>query len=93
LVKPYGIREEGDKRYIIFQVWDFVDQTYDLSMYFVVDDRVSGEVATHVMRTQYYALGIERLLTLMRRAGFSSVERLDGRFYQPVLMGERNSAN
>jgi len=22
LVKPYGIREEGGKRYIIFQVWD-----------------------------------------------------------------------
>ena len=29
------------------------------------------------------------LLELMRRAGFASVERLDGRFYQPVLVGGR----
>ena len=41
LVKPYGVREEGEKRYVIFQVWDFVDQVYDMAMYFVVDDRTS----------------------------------------------------
>src|SRR5437868_2700979 len=31
--------------------------------------------ATHVMRSKYYAIGAERLLDLMRRAGFASVER------------------
>jgi hypothetical protein len=41
------------------------------------------------MRTRYYAIGTDRLLALMERAGFTSVERLDGRFYQPVLVGNR----
>jgi SAM-dependent methyltransferase len=92
LVKPYGVREEGGKRYVIFQVWDFVgDRVYDLAMYFVVDDRTSGELVTHVLRTQYYAVGTDHLLALMRQAGFTRVERLDGRFYQPVLVGDRQA--
>jgi SAM-dependent methyltransferase len=89
LVKPYGVREEGDKRYVIFQVWDFVGPVYDLAMYFVVDDRASDRLDTHVMRTRYNAVGTGQLLELMRRAGFTSTERLDGRFYQPVLVGDR----
>jgi SAM-dependent methyltransferase len=88
LVKPYGIREEDGKRHLIFQVWDFVDQVYDMAMYFVVDDGVS-EPATHVMRTRYNAVGTDHLLALMREAGFTSTERIDGQFYQPVLIGNR----
>jgi SAM-dependent methyltransferase len=91
LVKPYGIREEGGKRYLIFQVWDFVGQVYDLAMYFVEDDQISDELVTHVMRTKYNAVGTDHLLDLMRRAGFAATERLDGRFYQPVLVGNREA--
>jgi SAM-dependent methyltransferase len=91
ILKPYGVRDEGGKRYIIFQVWDFIDQIYDLSMYFVVDDRGSERPATHVMRTRYYAIGIEQLLVLLRRAGFTSAERIDGRFYQPILVADRKA--
>ena len=89
LVKPYGVREEGGKRYVIFQVWDFVGEVYDLAMYFVVDDRASEQLVTHVMRTQYRAVGTDHLLALMCRAGFTATERLDERFYQPVLVGDR----
>jgi SAM-dependent methyltransferase len=92
LVKPYGVREEGGKRYVLFQVWDFVDhRIYNMAMYFVVDDRTSGEIVTHVMRTQYHAVGTDHLLALMRRAGFTRAQRLDGRFYQPVLGGDREA--
>ena len=76
---------------MIFQVWDFVGQIYDMAMYFVVDDRTSEQLVTHVMRTRYNAIGTEQLLALMREAGFSSTERLDVRFYQPVLLGNREA--
>lgn len=33
LVKPYGVREEGGKRYVLFQVWDFEGEDYGLAMY------------------------------------------------------------
>src|SRR6185369_8237840 len=76
LVKSYGVREEAGNRYVICQVWDFVDRAYDLAMYFVVDDRTSEQLVTHVMRTKYNAVGTDHLLDLMGRAGFTRVERL-----------------
>lgn len=91
LIKPYGVREEGEKRFVIFQVWDFIGSAYDLAMYFVEDDRTSEQVVTHVMRTRYNAVGTDRLLDMMRQAGFTSAERLDGCFYQPVLAGNREA--
>jgi hypothetical protein len=57
-------------------------------MYFVVDDG-GWQPETHVMRSKYYAVGTDRLMELMRRTWFASVERLDRRFYQPVLVGNR----
>jgi SAM-dependent methyltransferase len=89
LIKPYCVREEDGKRYVIFQVWDFVGQIYDMTMYFVEDDGASGQLVTHVMRTRYNAVGTDTLLALMRQAGFTSAERLDAGFYQPVLVGNR----
>jgi SAM-dependent methyltransferase len=87
LIKPHGVRDRDGRRYVLFQVWDFEGDVYDLAMYVVVGDGDHPE--THVMRSRYYAVGTCRLLELMRRAGFASVERLDGRFYQPVLVGTR----
>jgi SAM-dependent methyltransferase len=88
LIKPYGVRDRDGKRCVIFQVWDFQGNVYDLSMYFIVDEG-NDRPTTHVMRSKYYAIGTSRLLELMREAGFVSVERLDGPFYQPVLVGRR----
>jgi SAM-dependent methyltransferase len=90
-VKPYGVRHEGGVRYLIWQVWEFRGPVYDLAMYFVAD-RGGPDCATRVMRSRYYAVGIDKLLELMRQAGFVQVERLDGRFYQPILLGRRDRA-
>lgn len=89
LLKPYGVREENGNRYLIFQVWDFLNQVYDMTMYFVVDDGACENLVTQVVRTQYNAVSTGHLLTLMQKAGFTSTERIDGRFYQPVLVGNR----
>jgi hypothetical protein len=88
LVKKYGVRYRDGLRYVVLQVWDFEDDVYDLAMYLVVDDD-GDRPATLVMRSKYYAINPGRLLELMSEAGFASVERLDGCFYQPVLLGNR----
>jgi SAM-dependent methyltransferase len=88
IVKHYGVRDREGVRYVIFQVWDFDGEVYDLAMYLVADDG-GDRPATQVMRSKYYAIGTDRLLGLMRQAGFGSVERIDGPFYQPVLVGSR----
>ncbi len=92
LIKPYGVREHLGKRVVIFQVWDFVGELYDMAMYFVFDDGSAGTLETRVMRTRYNAIGTGRLLALMSQAGFASIDRIDGAFYQPVLVGIRGTA-
>jgi SAM-dependent methyltransferase len=87
-VKPYGLRVEGNKKYLVFQVWEFQGSIYDLSMYFV-EDSGEADCVTHVMRTKYYAIETGRLMELMSEAGFSEVQRLDERFFQPVIIGTR----
>lgn len=85
---PYGLREEGGARWILFQVWDPRPPLYDVNLY-VVEDR-DGAAETRVMRSTYYALPFSRLLELMRTAGFDDVRRLpDGAFFQPLVIGRR----
>ena len=89
IVKPYGIREDAGKRYFVFQVWDFEGEIYDVSMYFIEEDRQFDTANTHIMRSRYYALSPNHLAQLMEEAGYTSVTRLDNRFFQPVLVGTR----
>lgn len=90
-VKPSGLRFEGQTRYLLFQVWAFEGLIYNLSMYFV-EDRGGSDCLTHVMRTQYYAVSPDRLGQLLVSAGFRHVQRLDGAFFQPVIIGKKEAA-
>jgi len=92
LIKPFGTRDLTDKRYIIFQVWDFDGDHYDFAMYFVADEGPGGQVKTQVLRHRYYAIGTGKLMDLMTQAGFTGVRRLDDVFFQPVLVGTKPAA-
>jgi SAM-dependent methyltransferase len=83
-VKPYGMRVEGSTKYLVFQVWEFNGLIYDVAMYFV-EDKGGEDCVTHVMRSRYYAVGISSLMDLLSQAGFVDIQRLDGRFFQPVI--------
>jgi SAM-dependent methyltransferase len=86
-LRPYGVRQLPDGRCTVFQVWDWQGDCYDVSMYFVLEQ--GGEPRTVVSRARYFAVGLGRLAELLERAGFREVRRVDGRFFQPVLLGRR----
>jgi SAM-dependent methyltransferase len=89
ILKPYGVRIQNGRRYLIFQIWDFEGEHYDLAFFFVEEDQATAKVITHVMRTKYYAVSTDKLLALMRGAGFDRVRRIDDAFHQPVLIGTK----
>lgn len=89
ILKPYGTRIEDGKRYVVFQVWDFIGELYDVTLFLIEEDLSSREVVTNTMRTQYYAVSTDTLIELMIVAGFEDVRRIDDAFYQPVLTGTR----
>jgi SAM-dependent methyltransferase len=93
-VQLYGIREEDGIRYLVLQARRFhqarrlAGPIYDVDMYFVADAGAET-CTTHVMRTRTYCVDTDTLLALMERAGYVDVRRLDGVYFQPLLVGTR----
>jgi SAM-dependent methyltransferase len=87
-VLPYGIRWRDGVRHFPIQAWRWLGTThYDISFFLIVDEPEAPLVRRTT--TRYYAVTIERLLALLAEAGFVECERLDGAFYQPVLVGRK----
>ena len=84
-LQAHAAHRVGDALVSVYQVREFDGPTYVLNLYVVED---AGERRTvHVARTRYYAVPADRLLELLREAGFPDARRIDGRFFQPVLVG------
>jgi len=85
--RPYGERSWKGRRYDLRQVWTWRGPRYDVSLEIApLDD--ATERAT-VVTTSYLAISVAHVVTFMRQAGFDDVERIDGRFFQPIVAGTR----
>jgi SAM-dependent methyltransferase len=89
-VRPHGERLWAGRRYHLRQVWTWRGLQYDLSLEITPTDSAGGEA--HVLKSTYLAIPIEEVGGLMRTVGFAQVRRVDGRFFQPVLVGTRPAA-
>jgi SAM-dependent methyltransferase len=87
-LKPEGVRSVDGRRYILFQVWQFEGDIYEMSMYVVEDERDKA-CTVRVLRGHYYAVGTGKLMQLLTQAGYEQVKRLDDAFFQPVLIGTK----
>lgn len=88
-VRPYGMQRDSEgKRFLAVQVWEWDGECYDLRMYLTIE-QLDGRCSTQVLTSRYYAVTTDRLLDLMREAGFHDVQRLDNVLSQPVLVGRR----
>jgi SAM-dependent methyltransferase len=86
-VRPYGERLWAGRRYHLRQMWTWRGPRYDLSFEITPADGTGADAM--VLKTSYLAIPVEQVAGLMRAVGFESVERVDGRFFQPVLVGTR----
>jgi len=91
-VRPYGLRYDGDRRFLAVQVWEWDGDQYDLSLY-LTSEFPDGICETRVLKSRYYAVSVERLIQLLSDAGFDDVQRRDGVIFQPVLLGRRPPAS
>jgi len=90
-VRPYGLRYDGDRRFLAVQVWEWDGDQYDLSMY-LTSESPRGICETRVLKSRYYAVTIQRLMQLLSEAGFGDVQRRDDIIFQPVIFGRRTNA-
>ena len=80
--------------HLIHQDWDASIERQGLQLSALIEaHRPAGkkvlDVSCGIMRSRYDAVSTARLCELMREAGLADVRRLDGAFYQPVLIGTR----
>jgi hypothetical protein len=68
-------------------VWTWRGPRYDLSFEFTPVDEAEAEAI--ILKSSYLAIPVEQVIGLMRTVGFENVRRVDGRFFQPVLVGTR----
>jgi len=86
---PRFIHDTDQGRMVLFDVWEFDGDYYDLSIY-VVDDNGQAEAQTHVIRGgRYYCVTTETLEKLFRQAGFVEVRTLKDRFFQPLMVAQK----
>jgi SAM-dependent methyltransferase len=86
-VRPYGERLWAGRRYHLRQVWTWRGPRYDLS--FEITPTDGAEAKAQVLKSSYLAIPVKEVSELMRTVGFAHVRRVDGRFFQPVLVGTR----
>jgi len=89
IYKPYGLRVKDNRRFCLYQIWDFDGDIYDLSFYFVEEDLGTKEVTTHVMRSKCNALSCDHVIELMKKAGFQDVHCQRETYFQPCILGTK----
>jgi SAM-dependent methyltransferase len=85
---PYGVRQVAGTRYVLLQVWELRGPLYDTTFY-VIEHGEGAQPVTHASQATYYAVPIITLMRLMEQAGFSEVRRIDGKLFEPVLVGRK----
>ena len=88
---PYGFRSDGDDRYFVVQTRDWDGDFYDVAMYFIREGRGSKPATVISGSSRYYAVRIDRLVSLLEENSFIEIQRLDGVLYRPVLVARRGT--
>jgi SAM-dependent methyltransferase len=85
-VRPYGERVWAGRRYHLRQVWSWRGPRYDVSFEIAPADKAADAT---IVKSSYLAIPVAQVAELVNVVGFQGVRRVDGRFFQPVLVGTR----
>ena len=89
-ISHYGRRSDGQSRYTVFQTRDWSGDSYEVGMYFVREMTDEAPASVVSGKSRYYALGIERVMAIMREVGFNNITRNDDALYQPIITGAKD---
>jgi len=89
-VHPNGVHQVEKTRYVLLQVWNPLPPLHQTITY-IIEHREGALPVTHTSQETCYALPIYRLMRLMEEAGFHEVRRVDGVFFQPVVIGRKKT--
>ena len=62
-----------------------------MAMYFIREGRGAQPATVIAGSSRYYAVPIDRLVSLLEENSFIEIQRLDGVLYRPVLVARRGA--
>ncbi len=71
---------------VIFDVWDFVEDQYEITTYIIEDTGGSQASAQVLHGGRYYCVEISTLEKLFVEAGFRKVQTVMDRYFQPLMV-------
>ncbi len=83
-VRRMGERPLGDKWYEVQEVTTWHDEQYDRAFELT---EIGAATPSFGVSTRYLAISVDRVMMLMREAGFENLRRVDERFRQSVILG------
>ena len=86
---PRQIHQTDRGRVILFDVWDFDRDYYDMATYIVEDNGEESVQVTILRGGKYYCVEIPVIEGLLKKAGFSDVKLLLERYFQPTLLARK----
>lgn len=87
---PRTVHVLVDTRIVIFDLWQFDGDFYEITTYIVEDSKNSLAKTTVLRGGRYYCVTIAELKKLLKQSGFSRVEILRDRFFQPLIIGVKS---
>ena len=88
-INPRLVHEFNVEKVILFDLWKFEGDFYEISTY-IVQDEGNTDIKTQVIRGgKYYSVKIGALCELFTEAGFFDVTVLEDRYFQPVIIARK----
>jgi SAM-dependent methyltransferase len=88
-IYPRLVHDTDKGRMVLFDLWEFDGDCYDLTTY-VVEDTGQEVAQTRVVRDgRYYCVTTGTLERLFRQAEFAEVRTVRDRFYQPLVVASK----
>jgi hypothetical protein len=87
----YGHREYRGEKFQLRQEWTWYDSMHYQGTIIIDKETPNGLARELCTTSRFYAISTERLLELMREAGFQECRRIDETSYQPILIGRSPS--
>jgi len=89
LIYPRHVHQTNDGRIVLFDIWRFDGNYYEMTTY-IVEDIGRTEAKTLVLHGgRCYCVGISTLEELFRKAGFHEVVTIRNRFFQPLIVAKK----
>jgi SAM-dependent methyltransferase len=85
----YGRREYRGETFQLRQEWSWDDPMHYQATIIIDKETPNGLMRELCTASRFYAISTERLLELMREAGFQDCRRIDETIYQPILIGRK----